>query len=38
MDTVTAVRNRILQLCGEHEININTNKQKHDMILLAKQI
>ena len=23
MDTVTAVRNRILQLCGEHDISIN---------------
>ena len=23
MDTVTAVRNRILQLCGEREISIN---------------
>ena len=23
MDTIAAVRNRILQLCGEHEININ---------------
>ena len=23
MDTITAVRNRILQLCGEHEISIN---------------
>ena len=23
MDTVTAVRNRILALCGEHDININ---------------
>ena len=23
MDTVTAVRNRILTLCGEHEISIN---------------
>ncbi|MBQ2661759.1 MAG: helix-turn-helix transcriptional regulator [Clostridia bacterium] len=23
MDTVTAVRNRILSLCGEHEISIN---------------
>ena len=23
MDTVTAVRNRILALCGEHEITIN---------------
>lgn len=23
MDTVTAVRNRILALCGEHEISIN---------------
>ena len=23
MDTVTAVRNRILELCGEHEISIN---------------
>ena len=23
MDTVIAVRNRILQLCGEHEISIN---------------
>ena len=23
MDTITAVRNRILQLCGEREISIN---------------
>ena len=23
MDTITAVRNRILQLCGEHEVSIN---------------
>lgn len=23
MDTITAVRNRILQLCGENEISIN---------------
>ncbi len=23
MDTVATVRNRILQLCGEHELNIN---------------
>lgn len=23
MDTITAVRNRILQLCGEYEISIN---------------
>ena len=23
MDTITAVRNRILQLCGEHKISIN---------------
>ena len=23
MDTIAAVRNRILQLCGEHEISIN---------------
>ena len=23
MDTIAAVRNRILQLCGEYEININ---------------
>ena len=23
MDTISAVRNRILQLCGEHEISIN---------------
>ena len=23
MDTITAVRNRILALCGEHEISIN---------------
>ena len=23
MDTIIAVRNRILQLCGEHEISIN---------------
>ena len=23
MDTIAAVRNRILQLCGEHNVNIN---------------